>query len=617
MKLKTKLSFASIGGVVVTTLVAGAFAHMVAKHINEQTWEARFQDYTDALALPLSRAVSDNDLVLADAYAFDLKTRASLFIDSIRVLDVDGAVLVSASADQTHAGDPAVPAYHNEDLVSFSTPLAWNGQQVGLLSVSFERTPVDRSLEQMDTVILAIAVVGSLLSALASVWLSKRLLSPLTTLAAQLATLSEEAPAELTRVQESDEIGTITNAFIQAYDELRKRSLHNREMVLKLEKLTQQLSDELEVNAALCARLTEENKALNQRVRESGPTTMVIGEDGDLQAIVERARQAAQSKLTVLLSGESGTGKEVIARTIHQTSERHDRNFIVVNCAALPENLIESELFGHERGSFTGATERKVGKFLAADGGTIFLDEIGELPLAMQPKLLRVLEARQVDRVGATRPTPVDVRVIAASNRDLEIEVAKGRFREDLYFRLKVIHIHLPPLRERPRDLAALAAAFVVEVAAEMGLPTPVLPPATLDLLRAYSWPGNIRELRHILAAALSQHPVVVLKPEHVQSVLPRSAGEALARSGGSAGDTLLEANLGLDTVLDACEKRVLETERARRSTQKEMARHLKLSEARLHRLLKKHGLLARGPDSGAKKGAGDEPESGPGEPSR
>ncbi|GIX46730.1 MAG: hypothetical protein KatS3mg131_0941 [Candidatus Tectimicrobiota bacterium] len=383
----------------------------------------------------------------------------------------------------------------------------------------------------------------------------------------------------------------MTNSMLDVYEALQQREAHNREVVQQLEAVTRQLADELAVNAALRERLEAENALLQQRLAQQRPAVTVVGEDGDLAPLMQQVRRAAQSPFAVLLTGESGTGKEVIAQYIHQVSPRHNKPFITVNCAALPEALIESELFGHEKGAFTGATERKLGKFVLADGGTIFLDEIGDLPLAVQPKLLRVLENGCVDRLGAGKPVPVDVRVVAATNRKLEEAVAAGTFRADLYYRLKVLHLHLPPLRQRPRDLAVLAELFLAQTAQEMGIRPPVLSPAALACLRRHPWPGNVRQLRHVLAAALCQHPVAVLEPSHLEPLL--AGDEAMSHSTESRLATGPEEWEGdWATLMAMQERRVLEALLAQCRTQKEMAARLKVSEARIHRLLKKHQLL-------------------------
>lgn len=230
----------------------------------------------------------------------------------------------------------------------------------------------------------------------------------------------------------------------------------------------------------------------------------LIGHDAGLQAAVKTGRKAAACELPVLLTGETGTGKEVFARAIHGESARAGQPFIALNCGAIPEKLVESTLFGHEKGAFTGAVDKAPGKFLEADGGTIFLDEIGELPLEAQVKLLRVLQDGVIEPVGAARPVPVNVRVLSATNRDLAGEIRAGRFREDLYFRLNVLHLELLPLRQRKIDIPALAAHFIDQFgAAHGGLPKR-LGPQALEKLQAHGWPGNVRELENAVNRAMA-----------------------------------------------------------------------------------------------------------------
>ncbi|WP_022853681.1 sigma-54-dependent transcriptional regulator [Thermodesulfatator atlanticus] len=218
-----------------------------------------------------------------------------------------------------------------------------------------------------------------------------------------------------------------------------------------------------------------------------------------LKALLTRLKEIAKSKATVLITGESGTGKEVLARFIHQESDRARGPFIAINCAALPENLLESELFGYEKGAFSGAFTRKLGKFELANGGTILLDEITEMPLALQAKFLRVLQEGEVDRLGGAYPVKIDVRVIATTNRDIAAEVAKGNFREDLYFRLNVIPVELPPLRERPEDIKLLAQKFCEDFAKKYSREIKGFDQGVLEKLTQYSWPGNVRELKNLI----------------------------------------------------------------------------------------------------------------------
>jgi DNA-binding NtrC family response regulator len=240
----------------------------------------------------------------------------------------------------------------------------------------------------------------------------------------------------------------------------------------------------------------------------------IIGASPVLQQTMERARRAAQSTATVLLLGESGTGKEVFARAIHAWSPRCGHPFVVVNCAALSEELIASDLFGHEKGAFTGAHQRKAGKLELADGGTVFLDEVGELPLALQAKLLRVLQDHAFERVGGTRTLQVDIRVLAATNRDLARAVAAGAFRQDLFFRLQVIPLTLPPLRERREDIPRLAEGFVHKHSRALKRPRLGLTPETLDCLQHYDWPGNVRELENVIERAVVLSSGDTIQPE-------------------------------------------------------------------------------------------------------
>ncbi len=225
----------------------------------------------------------------------------------------------------------------------------------------------------------------------------------------------------------------------------------------------------------------------------------IVGHSAPLRRVLAQVARVAGADATVLILGETGTGKELIARAIHRTSKRSSRAFIRVNCAAIPPTLIASELFGHEKGSFTGAVQRRIGRFEAADGGTIFLDEVGDLPPEAQVSLLRVLQEREFERVGSNRPVPVDVRVLAATNRDLKSAVAQGKFREDLYYRLNVFPIEVPALRDRADDIPLLAEYLVQRFAQKAGKKIGRIDGKTLELLRAYDWPGNVRELQNVI----------------------------------------------------------------------------------------------------------------------
>ncbi len=269
------------------------------------------------------------------------------------------------------------------------------------------------------------------------------------------------------------------------------------------------------------SRLAIENRALRAELERTGRSREIIGTAEPTRRAIALLEAVAPARSTVLLLGESGTGKEVFARALHRASPRAARAFVAVNCAAIPENLLESELFGHERGAFTGAATRRDGRFQVADGGTLLLDEIGDLPLALQGKLLRALQEGEVERVGSSRPERVDVRVIAATNRDLRAEVEAGRFREDLYWRLDVIRIELPPLRQRSEDVPALAHHFLRRFAAENGKALLGIDRDALEALQAWRWPGNVRELENAMerAVVLARGSAITLAdlPSHLQ----------------------------------------------------------------------------------------------------
>ena len=309
-------------------------------------------------------------------------------------------------------------------------------------------------------------------------------------------------------------------------------------------------------NALEQARLRDENRSLKKAVEVRH---QMIGDSAALKQVMAAIGRAAPTNATVLIQGESGVGKELVARTIHRNSLRSRERFVQVNCAAIPEELIESELFGHEKGSFTGATEKQVGKFEQADKGTIFLDEIGDMSAKTQAKVLRVLQEGEVERLGSARTMKVDVRVIAATNKNLEEEIEKGHFRDDLYFRLAVIPVHVPPLRERPEDIPSLVRHFMEHFTRENNLRPKRITPAALDALQRYRWKGNIRELRNTVerliimtggeAIDVADLPEIVRSPAAPGGVAPKS-GDALSalsalsatsRSGETKAGTLRE----------------------------------------------------------------------------
>jgi DNA-binding NtrC family response regulator len=278
---------------------------------------------------------------------------------------------------------------------------------------------------------------------------------------------------------------------------------------------------------------------LRSELKECKGFSHLVGVSPALEKTLKQARAVAATSATVLLIGENGTGKEVLARAIHEESPRSLAPFVAVSCAALPESLIESELFGHEKGAFTGATQAKKGRFELADGGTLFLDEISELTPAVQVKLLRVLQERSFERVGGTKTVTVDIRLIAASNRNLEQEVEAGRFRRDLFYRLNVVPLVLPPLRERQEDIPILAAHFATKAAEKHGCPPPTLDPSLIEALQEYHWPGNVRELENLIERLVvltgGSHLGVEFLPDKMLRTLPEATSDEATIEGAIA----------------------------------------------------------------------------------
>ncbi|MHC5135108.1 MAG: sigma-54 interaction domain-containing protein [Planctomycetota bacterium] len=320
--------------------------------------------------------------------------------------------------------------------------------------------------------------------------------------------------ANVLRHQQNDELLKkahikLENAYIKIEDLNKRLVEHNKH-----------LDDEIQVTSGYDAPL----KCIDA---ESGYGDM-LGHSDAMKAVMDQIEKVACTDSTVLVFGETGTGKELAARTIHQLSARRDKPMVRVNCAAIPESLIESELFGHEKGAFTGADSTRLGRFEIADGSTIFLDEIGELPLAMQTKLLHVLELQQLERVGGSETIDIDVRVVAATNKDLAAEVKEGNFREDLFYRLNVFPIELPPLRQRKEDIPAIAYAFVQEFSGKMRKVIDEIAPKTMEQLKNYPWPGNVRELRNVI-----ERSMILTEGQDLNIKIPRSLGSVHSQSFG------------------------------------------------------------------------------------
>ena len=272
-------------------------------------------------------------------------------------------------------------------------------------------------------------------------------------------------------------------------------------------------------------RLLVENVYLKKQLRDKYEFTNIIGSSAAMQKVFNRMKRIIKTDSTVLIGGESGTGKEIVAKAIHFNGERRSHPFIAVHCGAIPENLLESELFGYVKGAFTGAVKDKIGKFEAANHGTIFLDEIGTMPMLLQTKLLRVLQEQEVERVGSTRPIKIDVRVISATNQNLSEEVKQGTFREDLYYRLNVIPVNLPPLRERTEDILPLARHFLAKYCKEMKRPLMTITKEVVEAFEGYEWPGNVRELENVMERTVALTEGTTIGLDDLPSAITKSLG--------------------------------------------------------------------------------------------
>jgi two-component system NtrC family response regulator len=344
--------------------------------------------------------------------------------------------------------------------------------------------------------------------------------------------------------------------------------------------------EELKVNVQRALehrQLLDENRYLRDFADTAFRFENIVGASKKMRDVFDVALQVARRDSTVLLTGESGTGKELLAKAIHQNSLRTSKPFITVNCGAIPENLIESELFGHRKGSFTGALADRIGKFEAANQGTVFLDEIGELPVNLQVRLLRVIQEREIDKIGHPKPIPVNVRIIAATNRDLRTLIEDGQFREDLFYRLSVVTIELPPLRERREDVPPLIQHFLKKHCERYKLPLPSLTDEALELLTRYDWPGNVRELENVIEHAVVLGRLDVIRPEELPPQIRQAKSRVSAISLKLPDEGISLEDVEKEILVQALEKHQWNQTRA--------ARYLNISRKTLIYRMEKFGL--------------------------
>ncbi|HEV3206213.1 MAG TPA: sigma-54 dependent transcriptional regulator [Terriglobales bacterium] len=340
-------------------------------------------------------------------------------------------------------------------------------------------------------------------------------------------------------------------------------------------------------NASALLGTKAELEVTRRKLRDAGSLGSLIGSSKKMQEIFHLIEMVAPSTASVLITGASGTGKELVARTVHELSPRGGKPFIPINCAAIPETLIESEIFGHERGAFTGALERRTGCFELAEGGTLLLDEIGEMPVATQAKLLRVLEDRKLRRLGSKVETTVDVRVLAATNKVPEDAVARGELRNDLYYRLNVFNIHMPPLREHKEDIPELVQSLLADMNAKHGRRVAGVSDAVLNVFQNYSWPGNVREVRNTLERAVIVCDGAVVETKH----LPPGFGQSSLRTSTEDADTV---RLGVGTTVEEAERLlILKTLESTSNNKTRAAEILGISLKTLHNKLKEYGNAA------------------------
>ena len=363
-----------------------------------------------------------------------------------------------------------------------------------------------------------------------------------------------------------------------AYHYMTKPPQHTDEIVMEVRRALERY----ELGATI--------EGLRNQLRERGHLRWLMGPSRELQPVIDQVRQVAESTLTVLIQGETGAGKELVARAIHEHSARRGKPFVALDCGAIPDTLIESELFGYERGAFTGADRRKDGHFQLAEGGTLFLDEIANLPIVTQAKLLRVLQERHVHVLGGKSPLPVDVRIVATSNVPLDREMGGGRFRQDLYYRLSEFVIVVPPLRERREDIVYLARRFLAEASMELRRPVQGLSEEAVQLLLRYPWPGNVRELRNVIRRAVLSSTDLIRPQDLIPLAATASESPAAVDPGSSAPSLKESTDMAAAVAERLAIRRALESTRGNKS---EAARVLRTDFKTLHLKMKRHGIRA------------------------
>ncbi|MFZ5877669.1 MAG: sigma 54-interacting transcriptional regulator [Nitrospirota bacterium] len=616
--VQQQLAFAVALSVVLAALAVCATLFVFSQQRSYRDTVRRSTDMIEAASLAFSQAMADRDDVLLDALLHELQSRRELAIMEAYVVDAAGRVAAHSRVEEYGKSYPVPPLVAvpqparlsevaDESSAGFRviSLLQTGGQTRGALVVTFSTSHLASQVRSELLWIVAVTVPILLISGVGVMAYGRRMANRLQRLETKALAIGRGEWGEPLSVTGHDEISRLTAAFNRMSNDLAQLRSKDRQSAETIAALNRDLTAQLEIVGRLKERLADENVALREQLRSLHTPGEVIGANGGLRDAMDQARQVASLPITVLITGESGTGKELLATFLHQAGARSSGPLIKVNCAALPPTLIESELFGHERGAFTGAVGQKKGKFELAHGGTLLLDEIGELPIESQAKLLRALQQGEIQRIGSDRVISVDVRVIAATNRNLSDDVKQGRFREDLYYRLKVVEIRCPPLRERLEDLPVLAQHFVEHYSRKLGKPVLGISPSALGALASYHWPGNVRELENVIARAVALSASQVLGSEDVAVTTERSP-KALV-TGGEANDGVASA---FDRLLDLCaivpqdlkgdawqrvltavERLCLQVALETSKNQKEAAEALGLTQTKLHRLIRKYGL--------------------------
>ena len=620
--IQHQLTLAVLLSVLLAAAGISATVFLFSQRRLHQDTVRRSEEMVQAASLAFSLALEAGDEVLLDALLYELKSREELHIEEAYVLRLDGRVAAHTRlaeygkayvlptlltrADRSRLSDIAI-----EDRGAFRVQslLQAGGRPIGALVVTFSTRHLSQKLRGELLGIVGVTVPILVLAGLGVMVYGRRMVVRLRGLQQRALAIGRGELGEPMPVSGADEISQLTLAFNQMRSDLAALRAQERTSAETIQSLNRDLSEQLRRVEQLKEQLADENATLRDELRAFAAHGDVIGFETGLRTIAGQLRQLASLNVTVLLTGESGTGKELLARFLHDAGSRRNGPFVAINCAALPLPLVESELFGHERGAFTGAVTQQKGKFELAHGGTLFLDEVGELPAEAQAKLLRALQEGEISRVGGSRPIPVDGRVVTATNRNLAEDVKRGRFREDLYYRLKVVEVACPPLRDRMEDLSALAQHFIELCSRKLGKPVIGISPSALRRLGSHRWPGNVRELENTIARAVALATTQVLGPEDFLFLGPQPADPPAAAVGDEASpfDRLLDLcglphselkKDGWERLRLACERLCLQAVLARSKTQKEAAEALDLTQTKMHRLLRKHGMAHGNADS-------------------